>query len=95
MTVKHHANCPDPTRPFETFVGRLGDTLEGCPACHAFKVAKGTPPAEPAASRTRYRCRDHGKAVNWRGTGCSKCDEARDTYRANRAARRRARLAQR
>ena len=36
---------------------------------------------------SRYVCREHYTSVNWRGTGCTTCDERRMTRTAKRIAR--------
>lgn len=90
-TIKHRDSCTDPTSALETFTGRLGDTLEGCPACHAFKVKRDTPPPAPLAPPARYVCRDHGHPVSWRGRGCPQCTRF---LSLSPAARRRARMAE-
>jgi hypothetical protein len=77
------------------YPGHLGDTLEGCGICKAFRVippSDETPEQPPRHHRTGYVCRTHGTPVRWTGTGCQPCaqeiDNARAARRLSRAKRR-------
>lgn len=80
--LRHRAACDGPR--VHRFVGKHGDEIERC-TCGAWQVvttAEELRTAQPHSSGsttatgqnwTRWRCREHGKPVNWRGRGCPDC----------------------
>lgn len=67
--IRHRTDCPDRT-PYRT-QGRHGDPMDRCRGCGRFAVvnddALPRPGLPTVPTGTRYRCRDHGNPVTWRG----------------------------